>query len=115
MKKHTSVVTTVTPELPGIPRASGFNGFLRALLGDRACLPPSPARSSPYKLDINVGMSGPHDFAVRKARLRQRHACVHRIPPHVRDDRETPLERDGMIRSIAVSTKPSSKISENQK
>src|SRR5947207_10824474 len=28
---------------PGIPARNGFNGFLRALLGDRACLPPSPA------------------------------------------------------------------------
>ena len=27
---------------PGIPARNGFNGFLRALLGDRACLPPSP-------------------------------------------------------------------------
>ena len=34
---------------------------------------------------------------------------------HVRDDRETPLERDGMILSIAVSTRPSSATSENQK
>src|SRR6266576_2652583 len=34
-------VTTSTPESPGIPARNGFNGFLRALLGDRACLPPS--------------------------------------------------------------------------
>ena len=30
---------------PGIPARNGFNGFLRALLGDRACLSPSPPRS----------------------------------------------------------------------
>src|SRR5437660_2711474 len=36
-------VTTSTPESPGIPARNGFNGFLRALLGDRALLPPSPA------------------------------------------------------------------------
>jgi hypothetical protein len=41
-KKHTSIATTVTPVSPGIPRANGFNGFLRALPGDRAFLPPSP-------------------------------------------------------------------------
>jgi hypothetical protein len=46
----------------------GFNGFLRALPGDRAFLPPSPARSSIRKLDISVGIPGPHDFAVRFAR-----------------------------------------------
>jgi hypothetical protein len=33
--------TTSTPESPGIPARNGFNGFLRALPGDRACLPPS--------------------------------------------------------------------------
>ena len=41
--KHTSVVTTVTPERPGIPRAMVY-GLLRALPGDHACLTPSPAR-----------------------------------------------------------------------
>jgi hypothetical protein len=46
---------------------NGFNGFLRALPGDRACLPPSPPRSSASReLDASVGASGPHDFAVRK-------------------------------------------------
>ena len=34
-------VTTSTPESPGIPARNGFNGFLRALPGDRALLPPS--------------------------------------------------------------------------
>jgi hypothetical protein len=36
-------VTTSTPESPGIPARNGFNGLYRALPGDRACLPPSPA------------------------------------------------------------------------
>src|SRR5260221_4029591 len=35
-------VTTSTPESPDVPARNGFNGFLRALLGDRALLPPSP-------------------------------------------------------------------------
>jgi hypothetical protein len=39
-KKAHELVTTVTPDSPGIPRAIGFNGFLRALPGDRAFLPP---------------------------------------------------------------------------
>ena len=53
---------------------NGFNGFLRALPGDRACLSPSPARRvrpvradiAIRQLDTSVGASGPHDFAVRK-------------------------------------------------
>jgi hypothetical protein len=101
MKKHTSKSPQVTPASPGITRHSlrnGFNGFLRALLGDRALLPPSPA-----SLFANLTpASGRQDHttspsafrAFRQARVR-----VHRIPPHVRDDRETPLvkERDGRV------------------
>jgi hypothetical protein len=66
-RKHTSVVTTVTPVSPGIPRASGFNGFLRALPGDRAFLSPSQATMPKHQgqLDASVEASGPHDFAVR--------------------------------------------------
>jgi hypothetical protein len=67
-------VTTSTPESPDVPARNGFNGFLRALPGDHACLPPSPADMaclSPVEptclreLDASVGASGPHDFAVR--------------------------------------------------
>src|SRR5216683_6941493 len=49
-------VTTSTPESPGIPARNGFNGFLRALLGDRALLPPSPTDmflSKPGWADLN--------------------------------------------------------------
>src|ERR1700743_2590789 len=46
---------------------NGFNGFLRALLGDRALLSPSPTISR--QLDASVEASGPHDFAVRKNAL----------------------------------------------
>ncbi len=46
---------------------NGFNGFLRALLGDRACLPPSSAKVASRQLDASVGTSGPHDFAVRRS------------------------------------------------
>src|SRR5262252_278358 len=62
---------------------NGFNGFLRALPGDRALLSPSPARCESIvarvmrsiitstlqsiidQLDASVGASEPHDFAVR--------------------------------------------------
>jgi hypothetical protein len=44
------------------------------------------------KLDTSVGMSGPHDFAVR---VERRSSKAPPRPPHpqpnVRDDRETPL------------------------
>ena len=44
------------------------------------------------KLDTSVGVSGPHDFAVRFRAIRQRR---YQRPPHpapnVRDDREAPL------------------------
>ena len=51
-KKHGELVTTVTPVSPGIPRANGFNGFLRALPGDRDCLSPSPARCASINADL---------------------------------------------------------------
>jgi hypothetical protein len=63
-----------------IPARNGFNGFLRALPGDRACLPPSSADMSCLspvgptclrELDASVGASGPHDFAVRFSIVRQ--------------------------------------------
>ncbi len=52
------------------------------------------------KLDAGVEASGPHDFAVRACVVRQRHRHVHRIPPRVRDDRDTPLEWDETAEDI---------------
>ena len=78
-QKSTGVEATGTPESPGIPARNGFNGFLRALPGDRALLSPSPRAVFCAKLDASVEASGPHDFAVRKpmlsseARLRPPH------------------------------------------
>jgi hypothetical protein len=46
------------------------------------------------RLNASVEASGPHDFAVRLSAIRQRRIRVHRIPPRVRDDRDTPLEWD---------------------
>jgi hypothetical protein len=34
IKNHASIVTTGSPEIPGLPCANGFNGFLRALPGE---------------------------------------------------------------------------------
>src|SRR3984957_1976463 len=73
-------VSQVTPESPGSPRAMVY-GLFRALPGDRAFLPPSPAENASRELDASVGASGPHGFAVRLKRLRQRRR---RRPPHPR-------------------------------
>ena len=70
-------------------------GLLRALPGDRAFLPPSPAKIASRELDASVGASGPHGFAVRKkSALVFGAACVHRILSRVRDDLEPPLQWD---------------------
>ena len=72
----------------------GFNGFLRDLLGEPGLLSPSQAAMRKHRcpLDISVGISGPHDFAVRVSAVRLE---APKRPPHpasnVRDDRETPL------------------------
>ena len=70
-------VVTVTPESPGIPRAMVY-GLFRALPGDRALLPPSFRRANPANLNTSVGVSGPHDFAVRIRRIR---LVRHQRPP----------------------------------
>jgi hypothetical protein len=78
---------------PGIPARNGFNGFLRALPGDRACLSPSPRGSLlPRSLTPAIEASGPHDFAVREiARSSVEPPASTASQPYVRDDRETPL------------------------
>jgi len=51
------------------------------------------------QLDASVEASGPHDFAVRVSAIRQKHQPRPPHPvPNVRDDRDTPLMRDGMAR-----------------
>ena len=54
------------------------------------------------ELDASIGASEPHDFAVRLSAVRQERLRVHRIPTHVRDDRETPLVWDGMAENKPV-------------
>jgi len=46
-KKHDELVTTVTPETPGIPRAVVLTVFFVLFLVNRAFLPPSLAGLSP--------------------------------------------------------------------
>src|SRR3984893_16644867 len=56
-----------TGKRPAFP-AQWFYGLFRALPGDRALLPPSSAKIAFRELDTSVGVSGPHDFAVRLTR-----------------------------------------------
>src|ERR1700737_2418482 len=87
---------------------NGFNGFLRALPGDRACLPPSSRGTNPAKLDASVGASGPHDFAVRVSIIRPARCCAPDAAAstasrtYVRDDHDTPLcvGRDGRVLEV---------------
>ena len=82
---------------------NGFNGFLRALPGDRAFLSPSPLRSLLLKSLTPASRRQDHTTspsaicAVRHLRIR-----VHRIPPRVRDDREPPLRWDETVENKPV-------------
>src|ERR1700738_1021659 len=71
-------VSQGTPESPGTPRAMVY-GLFRALLGDRAFLPPSPAKVAFRELDASVGASGPPVFPVRFKCSRH---LPHPRPPH---------------------------------
>src|ERR1700676_5086827 len=86
-------VSQVTTESPGIPRAMVY-GLYRALPGEPGFLA-TVISGLLRQLDTSVGVSGPHDFAVRLSAVRYRRFRVHRIPPRVRDDREPPLSEAG--------------------
>jgi hypothetical protein len=66
IKKHTSIVTTVTPDSPGIPYAMVLTVSF-ALFPVIGLLSPS-SRVLDAKLDASIGASEPHDFAVRVER-----------------------------------------------
>ena len=79
-QKKQAAVTTGSARSTGIPCAMVLR-LIRDLLGDRAFLPPSSARSSSRELSLSVGRPGPHDFAVRIGSLVFIEAiCVHRVP-----------------------------------
>ena len=86
----------------GIPHAMVY-GFLRALPGDHRFVDPV-IRATRWRHANLTPASGRQNHtaspsATRSARLTPR--CVHRIPPHVHDDRDTPLHRGGMARPVA--------------
>src|ERR1700760_2230743 len=61
--EHTGSAEAVRPSL-----RNGFNGFLRALPGDRLVVTVAPKKLASRELDASTGASGPHDFAVRVPR-----------------------------------------------
>src|SRR5579863_1572710 len=95
IKKHTSVVTTVTPETPGIPRAMVLTAYIGLSPGTGLSC---PRRPRDHRLTSLMPASGHQDQTTSPSALcaiRQKRQSVHRIPPYVFDDRETPLEKDG--------------------
>jgi hypothetical protein len=112
----TGVGPQVHRESPGIPARNGFNGFLRALPGDRAFLSPSSARCESIIANLTPA-SGRQDhttspsakahpqkparrvwYRFRRSSCEGRSASPSRVAvastasrSNVRDDRETPL------------------------
>jgi len=82
---------------------NGFNGFLRALPGDRAFLPPSPARSSPANL---TPASGRQDHTTSPSASGVARPAPPPRPPHpapnVLTMRNAPPEGHGMVRHIQL-------------
>src|SRR6476659_4338771 len=87
-KRHPSVVTTVTPERPGIP-AQWFYGVLRDLPGDQACLTPSPALLL-ADLTPASGRQNHTTWPYANGAVVFGTARVHRIPPRVDDVGQRP-------------------------
>jgi hypothetical protein len=93
-KKHTSVVTTVTPETPGIPRAMVLTVSFALSLVSRAFCHHPRCDCEAIVTELTPA-SGRQDHTTSPSAMTPlvwRHHHVHRIPlPNVRDDREAPL------------------------
>jgi hypothetical protein len=88
--KHTSIVTTVTPEIARHSPRNGFTAYF--VLSPAIGLFVTVICASSRRLDAGVEASEPHDFAVRVSTIRQaRRPRPPHPAPNVRDDRETPL------------------------
>src|SRR5207244_1469986 len=90
---------------------NGFNGFLRALPGDRACLPPSSALLL-ADLTPASGRQNHTTSPSASAPFVKGTTHVHRIPPRVDDVAQRPSEGTGPNRYSADLGLLASKISE---
>src|SRR5690242_9343412 len=79
-KKHTSKVTTGTPNIPAFPAQWAY-GLLRDLPGVPGFIATVACEIIARKLDPSVGGTGPHGLAVRHDMPRQTCRGVHRILP----------------------------------
>jgi hypothetical protein len=95
--EHTGSAEAVRPSL-----RNGFTAYFVLSLATGFFVTIISEKLASQKLDASIGASGPHDFAVRFGTVRQERLRVHRIPLHVRDDRETPLVWHGMARDKPV-------------
>jgi hypothetical protein len=91
-------VNTVTPESPGIPRAMVLRRISRSPRGPGS-FAPVVSRVNPQTLTPASGCQDHTTLPSASGALVSRAISVHRIPPHVRDDRETPLlvRRDDLL------------------
>src|SRR3984893_9163046 len=93
-------VSQVTPESPGIPRAMVY-GLLRALPGDRALLPPSPALLS-ANLTPASGCQDHTPSRPRPAPSSRAPSASTASPPRVGDVAQRPSEWDVMANHIVL-------------
>ncbi len=96
VRMHRRKTTGVAGYNPAFP-AQWFYGLYRALLGDRAVLPPSPRETCFAQLSASVGAPGPHGFAVRPAAARPRKLAA---PGAVRPSHPAP-------RIVTIAMRPS--------
>jgi hypothetical protein len=94
LKKHTGVVATGRGGFNRPSLRNGFNGFLRALLGDRAFLPPSSTQCASIVANL-MPASGHQDHTASPSASSASRLYAPPRPPHpapnVRDDREPSL------------------------
>jgi len=93
---HTSIHSGGTGKHPAFP-TQWFYGFLRALPGDHRFVDPV-IRATRWRLANLTPASGRQNHTASPsatASARRTLRCGHRIPPHVHDDRDTPLVEVG--------------------
>ena len=79
------------PGHPGLPCAVVY-GLLRALPGEPSSFATViPEKLASHELDASIGRQDHTTSPSVSAALVRRSLRVHRIPPHVRDDRDPPL------------------------
>src|SRR3979490_3055601 len=99
--ESTRVFTTSSPEHPAFPHAMVLTAYF-ALSPVTGLFCHRRLADISARLDAGVEASGPPDCAVRFSASRQKPIRVHRIPPRVRDDRDTPLVWDETAAVIEV-------------